>query len=289
MFREVSTKLDFPKIEESVLQFWRQNDIFRKSMRIREGNPEFVFLEGPPTANGRPGVHHILSRIMKDIICRYKTMNGYYVYRKAGWDTHGLPVEIEVEKELGISGKGEIERYGIERFVERCKESVFRYEKEWRRMTERIGFWIDMDNPYITLTNDYIETLWWVLKKFWEAGLLYQGYKVVPYCPRCGTALSSHEVAQGYAEVEDPSVFVKMAVRGQPDTYFLVWTTTPWTITSWSDMTGRSISWRKVGSLMSLGTRSLRSSGHLKVRSSSDGSMNRFSASLEPIRRHSTW
>ncbi len=232
MFREVSTKLDFPKIEESVLQFWRQNDIFRKSMRIREGSPEFVFLEGPPTANGRPGVHHILSRIMKDIICRYKTMNGYYVYRKAGWDTHGLPVEIEVEKELGISGKGEIERYGIERFVERCKESVFRYEKEWRRMTERIGFWIDMDNPYITLTNDYIETLWWVLKKFWEAGLLYQGYKVVPYCPRCGTALSSHEVAQGYAEVEDPSVFVKMAVRGQPDTYFLVWTTTPWTLPS---------------------------------------------------------
>lgn len=232
MFREVSTKFNFPEIEERVLKFWRENDIFRKSLKIREGAPEFVFLEGPPTANGSPGVHHVLSRVMKDVVCRYKTMTGHYVYRKAGWDTHGLPVEIEVEKELGINSKSEIERFGIENFVRKCKESVFRYEEEWRRMTERIGFWIDMDDPYITLTNDYIETLWWILKRFWEAGLLYKGYKVVPYCPRCGTPLSSHEVAQGYRQVEDPSVFVKLKAKGEENTYFLVWTTTPWTLPS---------------------------------------------------------
>jgi len=232
MFKEVSTQLAFPKLEEQVLDFWQNNDIFSKSMDERKGNPAFVFLEGPPTANGRPGVHHVLSRIMKDIICRYKTMTGHYVARKAGWDTHGLPVEIEVEKELGISGKEQIEAYGVRQFVEKCKESVFKYEKDWRKLTERIAFWLDMDNPYITLTNNYIETLWWILRQFWDAGCLYQGHKVVPYCPRCGTALSSHEVAQGYATVEDPSLFVKCEVKSKNNTYFLVWTTTPWTLPS---------------------------------------------------------
>ncbi len=232
MFKEVSTRLAFPKLEEQVLDFWQKNDIFRKSVDGRKDYPAFVFLEGPPTANGRPGVHHVLSRIMKDIICRYKTMTGHYVFRKGGWDTHGLPVEIEVEKELGISGKRQIEEYGVREFVEKCKESVFKYEKDWRELTERIAFWVDMDNPYITLTNDYIESLWWVLRQFWDAGLLYQGYKVVPYCPRCGTALSSHEVAQGYRTVTAPSLFVKCKVKSRDNTYFLLWTTTPWTLPS---------------------------------------------------------
>jgi len=232
MFKDVSTKLAFPELEERILDYWRENDIFQKSMKLREGQPQFVFLEGPPTANGRPGVHHILARVMKDVICRYKTMQGNYVYRKAGWDTHGLPVEIEVEKKLGISGKPQIEEYGVREFVEKCKESVFTYEKDWREITERIGFWVDIDHPYITLENEYIESVWWSLKKFWEAGLLYQGHKVVPYCPRCGTALSSHEVAQGYNEIEEPSIYVKCKVKNKENTSLLIWTTTPWTLPS---------------------------------------------------------
>ena len=179
-----------------------------------------------------PHAGHVLTRVVKDLIPRYKTMTGFRVDRKAGWDTHGLPVELEVEKQLGISGKPQIENYGVEDFIKKCKNSVFTYEQEWRKMTERVGFWIDMDNPYVTYHNTYIESVWWALKRIWEKGLLYKGNKVVPYCPRCGTSLSSHEVAQGYKEVEDPSVFAKFPVAGEENTYFLVWTTTPWTLPS---------------------------------------------------------
>ncbi len=233
MFTEVlTTKLDFPALEEQVLDFWRENDIFKKSMETRQDNPSFVFLEGPPFANAMPGVHHVLARIFKDCVCRYKTMTGHYVYRKAGWDTHGLPIEFQVEKQLGIKNKREIEEYGVQNFIEKCRENVFTYEQEFRKLTERIAFWVDLDNPYITLDNNYIESVWWIYKRFWEEGLLYQGLKVQPYCPRCGTVLSSHEVAQGYEEVEDPSLFVKLAVKGKENTFFLVWTTTPWTLPS---------------------------------------------------------
>ncbi|MBT3269070.1 isoleucine--tRNA ligase [Candidatus Poribacteria bacterium] len=231
-FQPVNTRLDFPELERGVLDLWRETDMFRKSIEARDGCKPFVFLEGPPTANGKPGVHHVLARVMKDVICRYKTMTGHQVHRKGGWDTHGLPVEIEVEKALGLDGKEEIEAYGIREFVEKCKESVLAYEQDWQKITERIGFWVDMDDPYVTFHNDYIESVWSVLKRYWDAGLLYQGHKVVPYCPRCGTALSSHEVAQGYAEVEDPSVYVKFRLKDEPNTYFLVWTTTPWTLPS---------------------------------------------------------
>jgi isoleucyl-tRNA synthetase len=255
MFEKVSTDLNFPQREKETMKFWRENDTFRKSLSNREGCPAFVFYEGPPTANGMPTIGHAIARTMKDLICRYKTMRGYYVGRKAGWDTHGLPVELEVEKELGISGKKQIEEYGIEKFNQKCKESVFRYVKEWNELTERIGYWLDLDHPYVTLTNDYIESVWWSLKRFWEAGLLYQAHKVVPYCPRCGTPLSSHEVAQGYMAVEDPSIYVKLrleedmryetgdvrqeslksqvsSLKSRGDTYLLIWTTTPWTLPS---------------------------------------------------------
>jgi len=231
-FREVKPGLHFPELESRVLESWRTRDIFRRSMEARKGCPPFVFLEGPPTANGKPGVHHILARVMKDAFCRYKAMMGHYVQRKGGWDTHGLPVEIEVEKRLGLDGKKQIEAFGIREFVEECKRSVFEYETDWRRTTERIGFWVDMDDPYITLTNSYIESVWSILRRFWDAGLLYQGHKVVPYCPRCGTALSSHEVAQGYREVADPSLYVRFRLEDEPNTSFLVWTTTPWTLPS---------------------------------------------------------
>ena len=216
--------------EEETLKFWSDNKIFLKSIEIRKDSPSFVFFEGPPTANGMPGIHHCLSRIYKDTVCRWQAMHGFKVDRKAGWDTHGLPVELEVEKKLGFSGKQEIEKYGIEAFVKKCKESVFTYESQWVRMSERIAFWLDFEHQYMTLKNDYIETLWWILKTAWDKGLLYQGYKVVPYCPRCGTTLSSHEVAQGYEETKDPSIFVKMELVDEPGTYFLVWTTTPWTL-----------------------------------------------------------
>ncbi|MDR7434968.1 MAG: isoleucine--tRNA ligase [Armatimonadota bacterium] len=232
MFKKVSGTVNFPSLEEEILQFWKANRIFEKSLAMREGSPSFVFYEGPPTANGLPHIGHVLARSYKDVIPRYKTMQGYYVPRKAGWDTHGLPVELEVEKELGLSSKRQIEEYGVERFNERCRESVFRYEAEWRRLTERIAFWLDLDNPYITFKDEYIESVWWILRQIWEKGLIYQDYKVVPYCPRCETPLSSHEVALGYQTVKDPSVYVRMRVKGQPDTSFLVWTTTPWTLPS---------------------------------------------------------
>lgn len=232
MFHEVSSKVDFKELEQRVLRFWKEHDTFKESMKHREGAPRFVFYEGPPTANGLPGIHHVLGRVYKDTIPRYQTMKGKYVLRKGGWDTHGLPVEIQVEKELGFTGRGKqaIEEYGVAQFNAKCKESVFRYVKEWQALSDRIGFWIDMDDPYITLKNSYIESVWWILKQIWDKGLLFKGFKVVPYCPRCGTPLSDHEVAQGYEDVEDPSVFVKFALRDEPDVYLLVWTTTPWTL-----------------------------------------------------------
>lgn len=232
VFKEVSSKADFVRMEERILDFWQRQSIFEKSMDLRKDAPRYVFYEGPPTANGLPGVHHVVGRVYKDTIPRYHTMKGKYVLRKGGWDCHGLPVEIEVERELGFTGKGKraIEEYGIAEFNALCRESVLRYVREWTRLSDRIAFWIDMENPYMTMTNDYIESVWWILKCLWEKDLIYQGYKVVPYCPRCGTPLSSHEVAQGYKDVEDPSIYVKFPLRNEPDTYFLVWTTTPWTL-----------------------------------------------------------
>jgi len=216
--------------EEEVLKIWEEQGTFKQSLRQREEAERWVFYEGPPTANGRPHFGHLIPRVYKDLFPRYKTMRGYYVERKGGWDTHGLPVELEVEKELGLNSKGEIERYGIENFIAKCKESVWRYKSEWERMIERLGFWLNLENAYITYTNEYIESVWWALKRIWEEGLLYRGHKVLPYCPRCGTPLSSHEVAQGYRTVKDPSVFVRLPLRGEPHTAFLVWTTTPWTL-----------------------------------------------------------
>ena len=230
MFKEVDSKVRFPQMEERILQFWKDSGIFEKSLRQREGGPTYVFYEGPPTASNLPGLHHVLARSFKDLFPRYKSMKGYCIQRKGGWDAHGLPVELEVEKEIGSTGKGDIEKYGIAKFNQKCRERVFRYVKEWEELTDRIGFWIDMDDPYITLTNEYIESVWWILKQMWDKDLIYQGYKVVPYCPRCGTPLSDHEVALGYDEAEDPSIFVKFPLRGEPGTYFLVWTTTPWTL-----------------------------------------------------------
>ncbi len=232
IFRQVLPRVDFPSLEEATLKFWRENKIFQKSLEKREGCPEFVFYEGPPTANGKPGSHHVLSRIFKDIFPRYRTMCGYHVPRKAGWDTHGLPVELEVEKQLGISGKKDIEKVGIAEFNRLCRESIYKYLEEWERLTERIAFWIDTGDAYYTLTNGYIESVWWILKEIWKKGLLYHDYKVVPYCARCGTALSSHEVDQGYKTVEDPSIYVKFPLADDPQLSLLVWTTTPWTLIS---------------------------------------------------------
>ena len=224
-------KYDPPRIEKEIIDFWEDNRIFERSLEMRKDGKRFVFLEGPPTANGMPHPGHVLTRTMKDLVLRYKVMNGYYVERKAGWDTHGLPVEIEVEKSLGLKNKQEIEEYGIKKFNEECRKSVFRYEEAWKEMTKRVGFWVDMEHPYITLRNDYIESVWWSLKRAWENGLLARGHRVTPYCPRCGTTLSSHEVAQGYREVTDPSIFVKFKIKDK-DEYFLAWTTTPWTLIS---------------------------------------------------------
>lgn len=230
-FRDVKSSVNYPEMEEKLLQLWRERDVFQRSMAERWGGPEYVFYEGPPTANGRPGIHHVLARAFKDIFPRYKTMQGYYVQRRGGWDTHGLPVEIEVEKQLGLSGKQQIEAYGVEEFNRRCRASVMDYIAEWEKLTERMAFWVDLPTAYVTYHNEYVESLWWILKQFWDRDLLYQGYKVVPYCPRCGTPLSSHEVSLGYQEgTVDPSVYVKFAVVDEPDTYFLAWTTTPWTL-----------------------------------------------------------
>lgn len=226
-------------MEEEILRFWNENDVFRRSVAAREGGPEYVFYEGPPTANGLPHIGHVLTRVFKDIFPRYKTMKGHHCERKGGWDTHGLPVEIEVERQLGFNGKQAIEAYGVADFNAKCRESVFKYVAEWRRLTDRIGYWIDMDDPYVTLHNGYVESVWWILRQMWDKGLLYQDFKVVPYCPRCGTSLSSHEVSLGYDEVDDPSIYVKFEVTDPIDVpgvpadgpvYFLVWTTTPWTL-----------------------------------------------------------
>ncbi len=228
--RPVDRDESFPQLEERVLERWRERDVFAESMRRREGAPPYVFYEGPPTANGRPGSHHVLARVFKDIFPRYKTMRGYRVERKGGWDCHGLPVEIAVERELGFTSKDDIERYGIAEFNQKCRESVFTLLDEWNALTERIGYWVDLEDPYRTLDNAYVESVWWALKQLWEKELLYEGNKVVPYCPRDGTALSSHEVAQGYREVEDPSVYVRFALENGDE--LLIWTTTPWTLVS---------------------------------------------------------
>ncbi|MBU2536754.1 MAG: isoleucine--tRNA ligase [Chloroflexota bacterium] len=248
MFRPVSSKLDLPQLEERVLHWWKENKIFEQSVENRKGGPRFTLYEGPPTANGSPGIHHVLSRIFKDIIPRHRAMKGYYTPRIGGWDTHGLPVELEVERELGISSKTQIEEYGIDKFNARCRESVFRYLKDWNALTERIAYWCDLEHPYVTMENDYIETAWWAIKQMWDKGLVYLGYKTAAHCPRCGTSLSSHEVALGYEEdTEDPSAYIKFKVVPSPiseseeqkrlyelsrdkPTYLLAWTTTPWTL-----------------------------------------------------------
>ncbi len=232
MFKEINVKEKASVLENKINKFWKENNIPQKSIDMRAGEDKFIFYEGPPTANGMPGIHHAISRTLKDIVCRYKTMQGFQVKRKAGWDTHGLPVEIEVQKQLGISDKREIEEYGIEKFNEKCRDSVFEYEKEWRQMTELLGYWLDLDNPYITLRSEYMETVWWLLHQFWKNDMIYSDKKIVPFCPSCGTPLSSHEVAQGYEQTKDPSIFIKFKVKGEENTYFLAWTTTPWTLIS---------------------------------------------------------
>ncbi|MBN1369781.1 MAG: class I tRNA ligase family protein, partial [Dehalococcoidaceae bacterium] len=210
VFQTVDTRTSFPAQEAEILAFWKDRNIFTRSVEARRGKPLFVFYEGPPTANGNPGIHHAISRIFKDVVPRYKTMKGYYVPRIGGWDTHGLPVELEVEKALGFKSKADIENYGIDRFNAKCRESVFKYLKEWNAFTDRIAFWVDLDNAYITMNNSYIESGWWTIKKMWDDGLVYRGYKTAAHCPRCGTSLSSHEVAQGYEEnTVDPSVYIK--------------------------------------------------------------------------------
>ncbi|MDH3545804.1 MAG: isoleucine--tRNA ligase [Gammaproteobacteria bacterium] len=232
-FKEVSSRYDGPALERDVLDFWREHETFEKTLEQSEGRPRFSFNEGPPTANGKPGIHHVLARAFKDIFPRYKTMRGYYAPRKAGWDTHGLPVEHEIEKELGIFDKKEIEeKVGIAEFTRRCRESVMRYIGDWEKMTERMGFWVHLDEAYYTLDNSYIESVWCLLKNIWDKDLMYRGYKVVPYDPRIGATLSSHELALGYKETEDPSITVRFEVAGERNTFFLVWTTTPWTLPS---------------------------------------------------------
>ena len=230
MFRPVSPKLNITLMEEGVLRYWKTHDIFHQTEKKREGGPEYVFYEGPPTANGRPGVHHVLARAFKDLFPRYKTMRGFHCSRRGGWDTHGLPVEIEVEKQLGFKNKQQIEEFGIARFNELCRKSAFTYIQDWEKLTDRIGYWVDLKTAYVTYENSYVESVWWILKTLWEKNLLYQGFKVVPYCPRCGTPLSDHEVALGYEETVDPSVFVRMPLEEDPETSLLVWTTTPWTL-----------------------------------------------------------
>lgn len=229
MFENLSDK-PISEVQNAQADRWEQEDLLSRCVSEREGRPSFVFYEGPPTANGKPGIHHVIARTLKDSVCRYKTMQGYKVKRKAGWDTHGLPVEIEVEKKLNMSGKQDIEKYGIKEFNEKCRESVFEYEGMWRNMTKRMGYMVDLDNPYITLDNNFIETGWWILKKFFDEGLLYEGHKILPYCPRCGTGLASHEVAQGYKEIKSNTLTAKFKKKGADNEYFLAWTTTPWTL-----------------------------------------------------------
>ena len=245
MFKNLSEK-PVAEVQNEQVQKWKEEDLLQKCVDAREGATPFIFYEGPPTANGKPGIHHVMARTLKDSVCRYKTMKGFQVNRKAGWDTHGLPVEIEVEKQLNMSGKQDIEKYGIKEFNQKCRESVFTYTGMWREMSERMGYLVDLDNPYITLDNDYIETGWWILKKFFDAGLIYEGHKILPYCPRCGTGLASHEVAQGYKTVKERSAIVRFKVVGE-DAYFLAWTTTPWTLAANTVLTvGPDIDYLKV-------------------------------------------
>ena len=251
MFKELTDKINYSQLELEILKFWKERKIFEKSVTTREGKEGFTFYEGPPTANGRPGIHHVMSRTLKDLVCRYKTMRGFQVHRKAGWDTHGLPVEIEVEKALGFKHKDDIVKYGVAKFNEECRKSVWKYKVDWENMTERMGYWVDMNDPYITFENNYIESIWWALKQYFDKGMIYKGYKIQPYCPRCETPLSSHEVSLGYEDVNGPSVYVKFRVKSEqekvflkdPDGigkylltdrphYLLVWTTTPWTLIS---------------------------------------------------------
>ncbi|PSQ88643.1 MAG: hypothetical protein BRD45_05750 [Bacteroidetes bacterium QS_8_64_10] len=215
-YKEVS-RFDQPALEEDVLAWWKANNVFERSVSEREGAPAFTFYEGPPTANGQPGIHHVMARAIKDIFCRYKTMQGYQVARKAGWDTHGLPVEIEVEKELDLEGREEILDYGLDRYNDACRESVLRYKDQWDELTERMGYWVDLDDPYVTFETEYIETVWWLLKQIYEKDLLYKGHKIQWYSPGSGTVLSSHEVSLGYEEVQDPSVYVRFPVSGEDD------------------------------------------------------------------------
>ena len=229
-FKKIKTPADYNTIEKRILKFWEKNNIFQKSVSDRPESKLFIFYEGPPTANGKPGIHHVISRTVKDFVCRYKTMQGYRVNRKAGWDTHGLPVEIEVEKELGLETKDEIEEYSVEKFNKKCRESVFTYLKDWNELTKRIGFWVDLSDPYITYKNEYIETVWWLLAQMWKKDILYKGFKILPYCPRCETALSSHETSLGYKEVKDHSITAKFPLVEGENRYILAWTTTPWTL-----------------------------------------------------------
>ena len=231
MYEKVSPDLNFVDREKQVTEFWEKNHIFEKSVEKNKQGPVYTFYDGPPTANGKPHIGHVLTRVIKDLIPRYRTMKGWDVPRKAGWDTHGLPVELEVEKLLGINGKEQIEEYGLEPFIEKCKESVWKYKGMWEDFSRTVGYWVDMEHPYVTYDNNFIESEWWALKQIWERGLLYKGFKIVPYCPRCGTPLSSHEVAQGYKDVKERSAIAKFKVVGE-NAYFLAWTTTPWTLPS---------------------------------------------------------
>ena len=231
VYEKVSPELNFVDREKQVEKFWKENDIFEKSIENRKEGETYTFYDGPPTANGKPHIGHVLTRVIKDMIPRYRTMKGYMVPRKAGWDTHGLPVELEVEKKLGLDGKEQIEEYGLEPFIKHCKESVWKYKGMWEDFSSTVGFWADMEHPYVTYDNNFIESEWWALKQIWDKGLLYKGFKIVPYCPRCGTPLSSHEVAQGYKNVKERSAVVRFKVKGE-DAYFLAWTTTPWTLPS---------------------------------------------------------
>ena len=231
MYDKVPTDLKFVEREKEVEKFWEDEHIFEKSIKMREGYQPYVFYDGPPTANGKPHIGHVETRVIKDMIPRFRAMKGYMVPRKAGWDTHGLPVELEVEKKLGLDGKDQIEKYGLEPFIKQCKESVWKYKGMWEDFSGTVGFWADMDNPYVTYHNSFIESEWWALKQIWDKGLLYKGFKVVPYCPRCGTPLSSHEVAQGYKDVKERSAVVRFKVKDE-DAYILAWTTTPWTLPS---------------------------------------------------------
>lgn len=232
-FKQLTDKINYHALESEILKFWEERRIFDQSVTSRQGRPAFTFYEGPPTANGRPGIHHVLSRTLKDLVCRYKTMQGFQVHRKAGWDTHGLPVEIEVEKALGFKHKDQIVDFGVGKFNEECKKSVWKYKVDWEEMTRMMGYWVDLAHPYVTFENNYIESVWWALKQYFEKGMIYKGFKIQPYCPRCETPLSSHEVSLGYKDVKDPSVYVKMKLKGEEEgVYFLVWTTTPWTLIS---------------------------------------------------------